>query len=64
MKRIRQVVWRRAVQSDAVLLPVVVREERFDRKLSVSDFPIDPEDRAPDPPVGSSTARGGTMRRP
>ena len=43
VKRIRQVVWRRAVQSDAVLLPVVVREERFDRKLSVSDFPIDPK---------------------
>lgn len=43
VKRIRQVVWRRALQSESVLLPVIVREDRYDRKLTISDFPVDPK---------------------
>jgi hypothetical protein len=42
VKRVRQVVWRRAAKSSVVLLPVLVREERFDRKVMAIDFPIDP----------------------
>lgn len=41
VRRIRQVVWRRKGTSETVLLPVVVREERWVRKVSVNDFPID-----------------------
>ncbi|HKE00324.1 MAG TPA: hypothetical protein VKE69_04885, partial [Planctomycetota bacterium] len=44
VKRVRQVVWRRAGgTSEPALLPIVVREERYDRKLTIADFPIDPK---------------------
>lgn len=42
VKRVRQVVWRRAARSNVVLLPIQVREERYDRKITIVDFPIDP----------------------
>ncbi len=42
VKRYRQVVWRRKMESETVLLPVVFWEERFDRKLTLVDYPIDP----------------------
>jgi hypothetical protein len=43
VKRFRQVAWRRVAKNEAVLLPILVREERFDRKLNLSDYPIDPK---------------------
>lgn len=42
VKRIRQVVWRRTGNNEPTLLPVVVREERYDRKFSIPDYPLDP----------------------
>jgi hypothetical protein len=42
VKRVRQVVWRRAGKSSVVLLPIVVREDRYDRKITATDYPIDP----------------------
>jgi hypothetical protein len=41
VKRIRQVVWRRTSQSETVLLPLIVREERHVRKVQVPEFPVD-----------------------
>lgn len=43
VKRIRQTVWRRVGTSDSVLLPVSVREERYYRKVTIGDFPVDPK---------------------
>lgn len=43
VKRMRQIVWRRAGQEETVLLPLVVREERQHRKFNVAEFPIDPK---------------------
>lgn len=43
VRRLRQIVWRRAGEQETVLLPLVVREERFTRKVAIPEFPVDPQ---------------------
>lgn len=43
VKRTRQIVWRRTGTEESVLLPIIVREERLARKVTVNDFPVDPQ---------------------
>ncbi|MFN0207424.1 MAG: hypothetical protein ACKVS6_14055 [Planctomycetota bacterium] len=43
VRRLRQIVWRRTSEQETVLLPLIVREERFTRKVSIPEFPVDPQ---------------------